>query len=215
VPYYIAALVCVIGGWFLAFSGNRSVPRLLEAHRRMVLGPYAASHPAGSSADGVQAGSLPTGFEWTKDEIPWLPYTRQRALDTVKAGHTIFVDYTADWCVNCKTIESLVIDTDAVRGTMKKLGVVPFKADYTLKDPQITEDLERFGRSGVPMYVIYPAGKPDQPILLDTIPTKSSVIRNLEKAGPSTPATAGASPEHVSLRSAPAQGEPDAYNRAS
>jgi len=62
---------------------------------------------------------------------------------------------------------------------------VPFKADFTSYDHEIQKDLVRFGRSGVPMYVVIPAGRPDDPILLDEVITSSSVIAALEKAGPS------------------------------
>jgi thiol:disulfide interchange protein DsbD len=106
-------------------------------------------------------------------------------MDAVRSGRTIFVDYTAEWCVNCKANEKLVLDTAEVRDAMRRLGVVPFKADYTSPDPEIKEDLERFNRSGVPMYVVYPANQPDKPILLDELLTKSSVINALNRAGPS------------------------------
>ena len=59
------------------------------------------------------------------------------------------------------------------------------KADFTKYDPAIKADLDRYNRAGVPMYLILPAGRPDEPILLDEILTKASVIENLKKAGPS------------------------------
>ncbi|MEL6112167.1 MAG: hypothetical protein AAFR20_05120, partial [Pseudomonadota bacterium] len=31
-------------------------------------------------------------------------------------------------------------------------------ADWTVRDPHITAELEKFGRNGVPLYVHYPAG---------------------------------------------------------
>jgi suppressor for copper-sensitivity B len=119
-------------------------------------------------------------------EIAWVPYSRQQALDLAHQGNTIFVDYTADWCLNCKANERLVIDTPQVRKALQRLGVVPMKADFTKFDPEIAEDLKRFKRSGVPMYVILPAGRPDEPILLNEILTQGAIIEGLEKAGPSS-----------------------------
>jgi len=124
-------------------------------------------------------------LDWSGSDIPWVPYTRQRAMDAVKAGKTVFVDYTAQWCKNCMANEELVLNTSGVRESMKRLGVVPFKADFTSYDPEIQKDLVRFGRSGVPMYVVIPAGRPDDPILLDEVITSSSVIAAMEKAGAS------------------------------
>jgi thiol:disulfide interchange protein DsbD len=166
--YYGSAAALVVGGWLICFQWVTTIDELLADAKAMRLGGVAA-----------------VDVKWTDDEIPWQPYTRLRAMDAVQAGRTIFVDYTADWCVSCKANEKLVIDTTEVRQAMKQFDVVPFKADYTSPDPEIKEDLERFGRSGVPMYVVYPAGQWDKPILLDELLTKSAVITALETAGPS------------------------------
>ncbi|MEM8560525.1 MAG: hypothetical protein AAGG50_22095, partial [Bacteroidota bacterium] len=66
-------------------------------------------------------------------------------------------------------------------------GVVPLVADWTNRDPAITAELERFGRSGVPLYVLYP---PDgEPILLPEVLTPSLVVGALD-ALPQTEAVA-------------------------
>jgi len=168
VRYYGATAVLIVGGWWICFHWVTTIDDLIADAKAMRLG-----------------GAAVVEVKWTGDEIPWQPYTRARAMDTIRSGRIIFVDYTADWCVNCKVNEKLVIDTAEVRGAMKELGIVPFKADYTSPDPEIKEDLARFNRSGVPMYVVYPAHRWDNPILLDELLTKSAVIKALELAGPS------------------------------
>ena len=97
----------------------------------------------------------------------------------------MLIDYTAEWCVNCKANEKLVLNTAVVKKAMQEAGVVPFKADYTSFNPEIKADLDRFKRSGVPMYVIVPANKPDAPILLDEILTPTAVIDALRRASAS------------------------------
>lgn len=170
VRYYAAAALLVIGGWRLCFHWFSTIPELIDRQRSLLLGegPKAASE-----------------VQWEGDEIPWIPYTRARALKAVEEGHTVFIDYTADWCVNCKANEKAVINTHAVREAMKRLRVLPFKADYTLPNPEIAEDLRRYGSGGVPLYLIVPAGRPDQVIRLDEVLTPSALIGGLEKAGPS------------------------------
>lgn len=168
--YYGSAGAFVVGGWMICFHYANTIDGLILNEKARRLGTAAAA-----------CGDL----DWSKPDIPWQEYTRDRALETVKTGCTIFVDYTAEWCVNCKANEKFVINTREVRETMRELGVMPFRADFTLPDPEIKEDLERFGRAGVPMYVIYPAKRPDRPILLDELLTPSSIIDNLKKAGPS------------------------------
>ena len=175
---YVIIAVLVVGGWIVCFRVVQTIPQLADAQKALRMG----------SMDSAQG--------WSGGNIPWVPYARQRAMDAVEAGKTVFIDYTAQWCKNCMANEKFVLNTSGVREAMKRLGVVPFKADFTSFDPDIKRDLEHFGRSGVPMYVVIPAGRPDDPILLDEVITSASVIAALEKAGPSRP-TASTSPAGI------------------
>lgn len=67
----------------------------------------------------------------------------------------VFVDFTADWCANCKVYERLVINTDAVQAAFKEKNVLFIKADYTLRPSDIDEALRKSGRAGVPLYVLF------------------------------------------------------------
>jgi thiol:disulfide interchange protein len=69
--------------------------------------------------------------------------------------------------------------------------VTSVRADYTKEDPQITRWLERFQRPGVPMYLILPAGRPGEPVLLPDVLTESSLLEGLKKAGPTRGACPG------------------------
>jgi thiol:disulfide interchange protein len=57
------------------------------------------------------------------------------------------------------------------------------KADWTNANPEITAALARFGRVGVPFYVIYPPGRAGEPIILPEILTEQMVLDALRKAG--------------------------------
>lgn len=179
--YYGLAAVVVIGGWWLCFQRWSSIPELVERQRTLMLGAWQPA-PVGSRPSDEFA-----GVEWKGDEIPWIPYTRERLRRAVDAGYTVFIDYTAEWCVNCKANEKAVINTQPVREAMKRLGVLPFKADYTLPSREIAEDLKNFGSGGVPLYLIITAGRPENVIRLDEVLTPSALIGGLEKAGPSRP----------------------------
>ncbi len=163
---YPLAVALVVGGWLTFFRVATTIPELAAEQKALRQGGLAIN------ADEV----------WQRGEIPWLPFTRERVIAQVNAGRTVFIDYTADWCLNCKANEKLFINTPEVRAAMQRLDVVPFQADFTLPDEQIKADLQRFGRSGVPMYVIIPGYLPDEPIVLDEILTKSSIIAGLERA---------------------------------
>jgi thiol:disulfide interchange protein DsbD len=117
--------------------------------------------------------------------LSWQPFSID-ALDKQLSAHkTVFLDFTADWCLNCKANEKAVLDSAQVVAKLKALNVITMKADWTKQNPTITKLLKKFGRSGVPLYVIFPADKADDPIVLPEIVTPSIVLNGLDKAGPS------------------------------
>jgi thiol:disulfide interchange protein DsbD len=118
-------------------------------------------------------------------EINWTPFTPNRVALANKRNRPVFVDYTADWCANCKTNEKVVLETDTVRKALMETNILPVKADWTNEDEVIEEWLEKLGRSGIPAYAIYyPDGTYD--LLPETI-TPSMVDERLRKAAAKHP----------------------------
>lgn len=102
--------------------------------------------------------------------------------DALKSGRVVFVDFTADWCINCKYNEKVVLKSAAVQEAFKKNNILFLTADWTNGEEDITKLLKQFGRAGVPAYVIYPAGSPDHPIVLPELLTQQSVLDGLNEA---------------------------------
>lgn len=131
------------------------------------------------------AQSSSKGEPVVEDAIPWKPFT-QAALDAaIKDGKTVFVDFTADWCLTCKTNEKLFLNTKEVADKVKELNIVPLKADWTLQDADITRLLKRFNRAGVPLYTVFPSADPTKPIRLPEVVTKEMLLGALDKGGKS------------------------------
>lgn len=106
----------------------------------------------------------------------WSPQAVENAL---KAGKPVFVDFTASWCVTCQANKIAVLDREDIREAFKQHGVVFLVADWTNQNPDITQALESFGRSGVPLYILYsPDGKTT---VLPELLTKNIVIGALDK----------------------------------
>lgn len=114
----------------------------------------------------------------------WVPFSPERLQSELAQGHSVFLDFTAAWCITCKFNEASVLETAAVREAFERAGVVKMKADWTNADPVITKTLQQFGRVGVPLYVLYPAGNPNQPIVLPELLTKDVVLNHLPAAAP-------------------------------
>jgi len=120
----------------------------------------------------------------------WQPFTTRTAFESlVASGKTVLVDFTADWCATCKTLEALYLNDPEVVETARRNGVVKLKADWTHGDPEVTAMLELLGAKQVPVIAIFPAGQPNNPIRFLDGYTKASILEALEKAGPSKAAT--------------------------
>ncbi|MGI8821591.1 MAG: protein-disulfide reductase DsbD family protein [Chthoniobacterales bacterium] len=110
----------------------------------------------------------------------WRPFTPETLAAELAQGHAVFIDFTAAWCVTCKFNEATVLETAAVREAFEQHAVVKLKADWTNADPAITKILKQFGRPGVPLYVLYPAGRSAEPIVLPELLTKGIVLEQLQ-----------------------------------
>jgi len=109
----------------------------------------------------------------------WQPFTPERLQTELEQGRTVFVDFTAAWCLTCKFNEASVLEAQDVRDAFQRHGIVKLKADWTNGDPVITKLLQQFGRPGVPLYVLYPA-KNEEPIVFPELLTKSMLLDKLE-----------------------------------
>jgi thiol:disulfide interchange protein/DsbC/DsbD-like thiol-disulfide interchange protein len=138
--------------------------------------------PASSATAGASAES--TGGERSGNPTSWEPWSAARVEQLLAAGRPVFVDFTAAWCVTCQVNKKVVLDRAPVVEAMQAQGVARLRADWTRRDPQITAELARRGRSGVPLYLFFPAaGQP--PHLLPELLSDEIVLAALRagKAG--------------------------------
>jgi thiol:disulfide interchange protein len=127
--------------------------------------------------------------EQSEHELPWQPFTTRAEFEKLLgAGKTVLVDFTADWCATCKTLEAWYMNTREVRDLVRANGVVTVKADWTNYSPEVTAMLELLGAKQVPVIAIFPAGNPNAPIRFLDGYTKTSILDALRKAGASKPA---------------------------
>lgn len=129
----------------------------------------------------VAAGAVEAGTQLDfSAQMPWQPFSEQAIEDL--AGNTVFVDFTADWCLSCKVNEQTTLEAESVRSGFAEAGVIPLKADWTRRDETITRWLQRFGKAGVPFYLVIPADRSKAPIPLPEVITPDIVLDAISEA---------------------------------
>ena len=121
---------------------------------------------------------IPTSYStkeeiFTKDEI----YSEQRLRELRNSNQIVFLNFTADWCITCKVNERVALKTQKVQKILDSESINYLEADWTRKDEMIASKLEEFGRSGVPLYLLYPSE--GNPIILPEILTEDILIKYL------------------------------------
>ena len=120
-------------------------------------------------------------FKPTTNDL-WQAYTPALLNELRRKGEPVFVDLTADWCITCKVNERVAINTNAVQNKATELGIAMLQGDWTNSDPDISALLEKHGRSGVPLYLMYPASKNASPEILPQILSQKMVLDAMDRA---------------------------------
>ena len=134
-------------------------------------------------AAGVTAirGEMPLPASVDAAAVEWETWSAAAVEEHRSAGRAVFVDFTAAWCISCQVNERVALEAATVRRAFADREVALLKADWTRRDSSITAALASFGRSGVPLYVYYPAHPAAEPIILPALLTPKIVLETLEK----------------------------------
>ena len=119
----------------------------------------------------------------TESSGNWQAYSPETLEQLRQQGKPVFINITADWCITCLANEKITLNTDRVKQAFVDTGVTYLKGDWTNHDSTITKLLNKHGRTGIPLYVVYPSGNEKQATLLPQILTTEVLIDALAQAG--------------------------------
>ncbi len=126
----------------------------------------AAAAPCEAGEAGVAGAAGAAG-----SENSWQPWSAERVAQARAEGRPVFVDFTAAWCVSCQVNKRVVLSRSEVLATFAAHKVLLLRADWTRRDPAISAELARLGRSGVPVYAVYAPGVAAPKLLSEILST--------------------------------------------
>lgn len=134
--------------------------------------------PDMESLAGIEAGQGPQTIE--DYGVTWEIWSPERVEQLRAGGKTLYVDFTAAWCITCLANKRSVFSSSRVRDLFNDNDdLVLLRADWTNRDTVIARTLESYGRSGVPFNIIYPPS--GAPVILPAALTPGIVLNAMEE----------------------------------
>ncbi len=162
----VLALACFALGIMSAYPS----PSALESGRSH---QAKLNHAISGAKNAVEVD--PFGLEWEM-------FSAERLQELVNSNVPVYLDFTAEWCITCKVNERVVFGSASVRELLRKKKVALIKGDWTSMDSEITKALEKFGRNGVPLNVLYKGGAFNrEPVIFPNVLSPGAVISELEQ----------------------------------
>ena len=166
----VGAFGVAAGGWLAV----RSFQIAKTSKGKLAFGAVGAFVLAVSAAVGVRLSD--------DGRIDWVYYTPERLAEALADGDAVLIDFTAEWCLNCKTLESTVLERDAIVDRLEAGGITPIKVDLTGNNEPGRELLKKFDRITIPLLVILdPSGKE---VFKSDAYTPGQVMKALDAAAP-------------------------------
>ena len=190
----VAGFVVAAGMWLvwrtLVISKSAKVTGVfgLVAMVLAASGVWVAINQTGSARERYEArqaalGSAAGGFTTSA----WNDYSVELEAAAMDSGKVVVMDFTAEWCLNCKALKAAVLDVDPVKSVLVSEDVVPIVVDLTSRSAPGWQRLSDLGQTGIPTLAVFGPGLADGPWIANAY-TSGQVMAAIERAKGVSPA---------------------------
>jgi len=117
-----------------------------------------------------------------KPTTQWMPFNVALLDAALKEGRPVVVDWTADWCINCRTLDTFVLSTEAVQKAFVDNRTVLLRADLSSDNPPATALNSKLGGQAIPVLAIFSPSRPYEPVVLRDKYSRDRVVSELQAA---------------------------------
>ncbi|HBS29132.1 MAG TPA: hypothetical protein DEB06_06700, partial [Phycisphaerales bacterium] len=133
---------------------------------------------AAARAEAGESGALIT--------TTWVDYSESLLRRAAEANKVVVMDFTAEWCLNCKALKAAVLNVEPVKSVLEGPGVVMVKVDLTSTRAPGWDKLRSFGQTGIPLLVVLGPGSTEP--WMSNAYTADQVLGAIELARPTSKA---------------------------
>jgi thiol:disulfide interchange protein len=169
--WIIALLAILAGGWLLVRTlqiTKKPGFRVVFALVGVVIGGAATAYAADASLK-------------AKNDF-WLPYTVELWAEAIDEGEVVVMDFTAEWCLNCKALKAAVLNREPVKGELLSERVTPIIADLTSDRAAGWDKLRELGQTGIPTLAIWGPGLGAEGVWISNAYTAEQVMQAIRSA---------------------------------
>jgi thiol:disulfide interchange protein DsbD len=162
--WYVAAIVVIAGLWLIIRTWQltaRGAPaKEMKQHTRtdMSLPRHALGWRASMTVLGSVVAAVGIMLAVTLTDhgpINWTWYTPAKFEEALADDKVVVLEFTAEWCLNCKALEESVLASDAVSSLLAEPDIAPIKIDLTGNNTEGNAMLHTVGRHQIPLLVVF------------------------------------------------------------
>ncbi len=171
IHWWVIALFALITGLLLLIRTLKITKRFAPRAIFSIIGLFIAT-------SGIAIAANQTTHQY---HYFWQPYSESALTDAIDSGKVVVLDFTAEWCLNCKALEATILSREPVKSLLLGPDVIPMSADLTAMSAPGWQKLKALGQTGIPLLVVYEPGNPE-PVWLSNSYTSSQVVSAIKQA---------------------------------